>query len=112
MPRLGILSICLLMLCHLQLRAGDELVQLTGYIQETEFGAPLPYAHVLNPGKNIGKISNIDGYFSIVGHVGDTIVISSVVSPAFSRATSLARLMAFTACLKTSRPCMARVARR
>jgi hypothetical protein len=55
-----------------------ELIQLTGYVYEKETGLALPYAHILNPARNIGKVSNLDGYFTIVAYPGDTLKISNI----------------------------------
>ena len=58
--------------------AQGGLIQVSGFVVEEATGDPLPYAHVLNPGKNIGRVSNEAGFFTMIGEIGDTITFSTV----------------------------------
>ena len=55
-----------------------DLQQITGYVLGDSTCGPLPYAHILNLDKRIGKVANALGYFSIVAAPGDTLKISNI----------------------------------
>lgn len=63
--------------CSLLFAQGG-LIQLSGMVTGKDHGEPLPYAHVLNPAKNIGVVSDPSGFFTLVASAGDTILITSM----------------------------------
>lgn len=73
-------TILILIVFCLAGRAQDAptLLQVAGFIMEKDSKEPLPYAHILNPNKNIGKVADASGYFHVIASPGDTIVFSSV----------------------------------
>ncbi|NJC28138.1 carboxypeptidase-like regulatory domain-containing protein [Neolewinella antarctica] len=59
---------------------GEELVQFTGMVLDggNERLLPIPYTTVLIKRDGRGTYANLEGFFSIVAHKGDTIVFSAL----------------------------------
>ena len=59
---------------------GEELVQLSGMVLDGTSGQllPVPYATVLITNDGRGTYANLEGFFSIVTHKGDSIVFSAL----------------------------------
>ena len=74
----------LVIICSLQLAAQQKqdssLVQFSGMIVGEEDGEllPIPYVNIIIKASNRGTYSNLDGFFSIVGHKGDVVEFSSI----------------------------------
>ncbi len=56
------------------------LVQFSGMIVAEEDGEllPVPYVNIIIKASNRGTYSNLDGFFSIVGHKGDRVEFSAI----------------------------------
>ena len=67
---------------HAQLvdQNGEELVQFSGLILDggTDRLYPIPYATVLIKNDGRGTYANLEGFFSIVTHKGDSIIFSAL----------------------------------
>jgi hypothetical protein len=59
-------------------QAGEDKVQLSGYILNNEDSAPIPGVHVMNNRSRIGTISDEKGFFSMAMNRADTILFSAV----------------------------------
>lgn len=59
---------------------GEELVQFSGMVLDgaTNQLLPVPYATVLIKSDGRGTYANLEGFFSIVTHKGDTVVFSAL----------------------------------
>ena len=58
----------------------SSLVQFSGMIVAEEEGEllPVPYVNIIIKAANRGTYSNLDGFFSIVGHKGDRVEFSAI----------------------------------
>jgi len=56
----------------------DRLVQFSGLILTSDSIQPIPYVHISIMGSNLGTISDLNGFFSIVAKKKDTIRFSSI----------------------------------
>jgi len=54
------------------------IVNIKGVITSADDGAPISYAHIINPKEHGGTTSNADGYFSINILTEDTLIIRSI----------------------------------
>ncbi|MFN5842799.1 MAG: carboxypeptidase-like regulatory domain-containing protein, partial [Bacteroidota bacterium] len=60
------------------LKAQDiELAQISGVVisQDTAH-MPIPFASVYNKNLRLGTYSNVDGFYTIIAHPGDTIMVT------------------------------------
>ncbi len=59
---------------------GEELVQFSGMVLDGTNSQlyPIPYATVLIQNDGRGTYANLDGFFSIVTHKGDTVIFSAL----------------------------------
>ena len=76
------LSLCSCLGLHAQLvdQNGEELVQFSGMVLDGTNSEllPVPYATVLIVGDGRGTYANLEGFFSIVTHKGDSILFSAL----------------------------------
>lgn len=58
----------------------SSLVQFSGMVltEENEQLVPLPFVNIAISGTRRGTYSNLDGFFTIVGNKGDTVLFSSI----------------------------------
>lgn len=63
-----------------QIPSQENLVQFSGLVLSEENGelVPLPFVNIALAGTNRGTYSNLDGFFTIVGQKGDTVMFSSI----------------------------------
>lgn len=56
---------------------GTELAQISGVVisQDTAH-MPIPFASVYNKNLRLGTYSNVDGFYTIIAHPGDTIMVT------------------------------------
>jgi len=61
-------------------QADSALVQFSGMVltEDREELIPLPFVNVVISGTRRGTYSNLDGFFTIVGEPGDTVLFSSI----------------------------------
>jgi len=71
-----IITICLS--CTYNLRAQENLIQLSGLISEVRTGYPLPYSTIQVLNTYRGTVANSSGFFSLVVAPNDSIRFSSV----------------------------------
>ena len=59
---------------------GEPLVQFSGLVLDgtNDYLQPIPYATILIKNDGRGTYANLDGFFSIVAHKGDTIIFSAL----------------------------------
>lgn len=85
MKYFGLIAFFLFTLAGLQAQQlvdqnGEELVQFSGMVLDgsTNQLLPVPYATVLIKNDGRGTYANLDGFFSIVTHKGDSIIFSAL----------------------------------
>jgi hypothetical protein len=61
-----------------QKKPSDDLIQLSGVVASGDTIEPIPYTNIFIKNRGIGTVTDFDGFFSIVVHLGDTLEFSHV----------------------------------
>jgi len=56
----------------------EDLIQLSGVVATGDTIEPIPYTNIFIKNRGIGTVTDFDGFFSIVVHLGDTLEFSHV----------------------------------